>query len=331
MQLAWRLGFAGAAARLTGQQDPRLPGEIAFARLLAAERTETTRVLSTALRAAGVRHCFVKGAALDACYRPGERDADDLDVLVARDDLSPCTASLAIHGYAPVRGADQAAPPAMRRGLEFVGPGDLSPVLDLQWGLTSVNRLLSDCDAGVLEPLWNRVLVENGVSVPPPAWHLALLVHHLVHHDLLHARAVLDLLLVGEHFAPSEVEEVLRVAAALRVRRVTEAWLTASARRLGGAGLPGTAGPRLTAAFDPARLFALSDRAPAVEHQRITWARLRRRFGLLDRRRDVGRLLRDALVPPDVYLRWRWPTASGRLERWFRHAWRTAGKLIFPG
>lgn len=325
--LAARLGMAGLVPTL-GLADPRDTARRLHEGLEYTVQREVAREISGALGAAGVRHCVYKGHALAHAYAPGTRSAVDVDLLVAEEDVTAALAVLAGRGLHPATEAWAAAAPALRRGVELVRPGAAPVHVDLAWALAAVHRLISDRRHADLTPVWARIVTREGIAVPADGVHYALVVHHLVHHDLQHARGVVDALLL---WAGMDADEAATAAACARrwgVARVAGGFSRAFAARWGPLGplLPG--GTRLSRALDPARLWRLADRSPARAAAEITPARAWRRLGLLDRRRDAWRLARDIVMPPAAYLAWRWPDAGGYGRRWMRHAARTLRKLV---
>ena len=312
-------------------------GRMLRRRFESTQLVEAGGVLSAVLSAGGVRHCFLKGAALTGrVYAPGERTFVDLDLLVHPDDVQRCWEAAATAGYTLEPEAERNAPPTMRRGYDLTGPEvpGVGPVrLDANWAIAPVNHLLTHADRDALAPIWDRVEVADGLlPAPHPADHLALIIHHLVHHDLLHMRGLVDVVRLLDVIPSRDDPQIERMAGRLGVLRLTHALVDLATRQLAvppreGIGEPpgGWRGRRLRALVEPSRWFAWAADVPDREHLEITPARIRRRLVVVDRLRDVVSLARDVLLPPMAYLRWRWDGRSAP-GAWLAHLARVAGK-----
>jgi hypothetical protein len=321
--LGVRLGLAGLLPAM-GWEDPRPSDEQLWARVQYEAHREFARAACSALTTARIPHCVYKGVGLGALYAPAVRTAADVDVLLdgsrttdALEALAQCQAVVAADAW-------DAAPPSMRRSVELEWRGGVPVAVDLAWALVNVNRLISDARHTDLEEIWTSVHADDGVSIPSAGVHLALVVHHLVHHDLLHAPGLVDAALLWASLDEQAMDAAAVLAKRLGVARVTSGLVGEFARRFGllGPPWPGrVAAPRL----DVSRLLgnAGTGTGPAITARRA-WRRAR----LLDRRRDVWRLARDVVAPPPAYLAWRWPESRGYGSRWLRHAAQTTRKLI---
>jgi hypothetical protein len=154
---------------------------------------------------------------------------------------------------------------------------------------------------------WRDVTRRDGLRVPAPAHHAALLVHHLVQTDLAHVRGVLDLaLLLGE--MPAEAGgEYLGAARELGVETVAREIAALVARDL-GVSHPVAA---RTGRLSPSRLsldhwLAQVARTPPHDEALVTRRRIATRIRLLGWRAAPA-LLADVLLPPRSWLEWRWP------------------------
>jgi hypothetical protein len=296
---------------------------------------EAAGELSAALTASGVRHCFIKGGGLlGRVYTPGDRELLDLDVLLHPDDVPRAMDVIAGLGYARVDAMRQGAAAGMQRGDDFerpAGDGRAAVRLDVQWAVAPVTRLLSCADAAPLLRLWPSLDHHGPVPTPQPAHHLALVIHHLAHHDLLHVRGLLDAALLWERLDAPGREELDVTARALRVRRLTRALGTMFAEHVAmtplASGPP--RGPRarvLRRLLEPVRWVAWAVDSEERTHLEITPARIGRRLAVVDRLRDVVGLARDVVFPPRAYLRWRWPHARTALGAWSIHVARVVRK-----
>lgn len=161
---------------------------------------DAARELSAALGTVGIVHCFVRGAALSApVYALGDRDLADVDVYTGPESRVAAIRTLEELGFHPLPDAEQGGPPALRSGLALVRAAgwrdpDFSDVhVDLHWSLDPVDRLLPRADRPMPARVWRALRDVDGLPAPAPAHHAALIVQHLVHHDFLHVRGLVDL------------------------------------------------------------------------------------------------------------------------------------------
>jgi hypothetical protein len=327
--VAQRLGFGGFFERAAGHPPDPATKFLALHQVLLHEGA---REASAAWSAAGVTHAVVKGAALlYQLYQPGDREVADIDVLVHPDHRHDALRVLAALGYQAVPEAEQAGPPALRPGTAVrraagrQGVTDL--YLDLQWALEPVDRLLPRSDLAFPPEIWTALERPNGLPVPRTAHHVALLVHHLVRHDLLHAPGFLDLALLWETGDDIEMAERLcrRLGVSRAFRRI--AWVLHVEL---GLSLP------RSVSRPPGRRLRLADwlarvaQGDAAEHRAITLRRAWRRARTADGPLAPVRVLADALVPPAAFLAWRWPEASNLRQAWRLHLGRVAA-AVFSG
>jgi hypothetical protein len=296
--------------------------------------------ISSALAAREVPHFFARGIVLaGTVYAPGDREMADLDLFV-QPGAAPVAREIVTRlGYEELPPDGQSGPAALRSSVNLSGGSARSAMeavdLDLHWGLEPVNRLLPRPGATVPPVVWQAMQSANALPAPTPAHHAALLVHHLVHHDLLHARALLDLaLLRRDQWATdgSGYEDLARHLGVLRVARSVH-W--AQVRDFGFAPIAGVRaaprdlrGRRLERALALDRWLAWAGAASESEHVEISTRRMRRRVLLLDRLSDARLLLADALFPPRAHLRWRWSDTHSDAEAWRRHLRQLAGKTL---
>lgn len=328
LRVAEAAGFAGFLARTGGERFVRDRGTALLQRLRERVLLEAAAELSAALTDARARHCFIKGVALlGRVYEPADRELLDLDLLVHPADVRTALRAVRGLGYSEPRDAADAAR-GMRRGMEFARHDPAAEGgavrLDANWAVAPVDRLLSYADSEALDPVWGAVDTAGPVPAPAPGHHLALVIHHLVHHDLLHARGLLDAALLWPRLDADERRRLEQLTRRLRVRRLT----AALGRRLGrpSAGPRGLRARRLDALLEPAALLAWAVGSDERAHLELTPARVRRRMLLVDRPTDILRLARDLVAPPAAYLRWRWPDAPSAASAWLAHLRRVAGK-----
>jgi hypothetical protein len=300
----------------------------------AARLRKEAREVSRELEAERVQHCFFKGIALlGRFYQLDDRRLDDIDLLVEFRQRNAALAVLHARGYAELGEARAWAPAANRPGVTMcrldpaTGERDEeAPFLDVHWGLEPLSNLLP-VEALTLPPgVWARVTVEHRVPILPDEYHAALILHHLVRHDLLHIRGLLDFALLWDAMPRDGGSELTKLAARLGVSRalgivgrvVVDDLMLFPLRgiRLGAQDWRGKRAQKQLRLRDWLAWAArtASDRRHHVTLKRsIAW----RRFLLADVPRG-GRLFREVVTPPPEYLRWRWPTVPPGAA-WRRH------------
>ncbi len=337
-ELLVRFGFPGLMTRLGFVQAELMDGGVLRGlklhdTLLREHADEIARLL----RDAGVPHCFVKGSALaGTVYQPGDRLQTDVDAYVPPRHAARAQDALGALGYRPLADREQAGPAALRSALAFErddGDPMTAATVELHWGVDPVHRLLPRGDCPLPERIWDAVDARGTRSVPHPAHHAAILVHHLVHSDLLHVRGVLDLAMVVQQMHATDAAEYHATVAELGVGR-----FGAQVARLVLDDLEVGAAEAIVAATPPsvrvARRPALEDwltfvaSADPADDARITVSRIRRRIGLLDRA-ALPSLAHDLLWPPAAFLRWRWGGPMWRAR--LRHFGQLARKLVPRG
>ena len=341
VRLADRLGIGRFVRfRTSGSASDGAPdGERILVGLEQGFVREAAEEISASLSRRGVQHFFVKGMAIaDRVYDSGEREMSDIDLHVAASSREAVNATLADLGYYVPPDEEQSGPAALRSGLfagRYSGSSPLEHIgLDLAWGLDPVDRLLPRPDRFVPQEVWDCLDLTGSLPVPKDAHHVVLLVHHLVHHDMLHFRGLVDLALlwprVAEEFSP-EIEAMAKQLGVWRVTRIMAAVLQSDF----GVTLvsPGPApddwrGRRARHMLEPVRWCVWASSASESEFVEINVRRLRRRLLLLDDVRATPGLLADAVIPPREYLQWRWPEARSNAEALFYHLVRVVGKLF---
>lgn len=298
-----------------------------------ARLRKEARLVSRALADAGVRHCFFKGIALfGRFYRIDERRLADIDMLIDIADYTRAFAALHAVGYAALGSGRVWRPASRRPGVTMhrtdltVGEDDRDLLLDVHWGLESVGTLLPDEEIVLPPTVWSQVTHEQGLPVLPDEPHAALVLHHLVRHDLLHVRGLLDLALLWEALPRDAGQELSALARALGVERALGVVGRVLVDDLHLYPLRGVRlGPRDwrdRAALRRLRLaswlvWAARNAASGPRHVTVTRSLAWRRFLLADAPR-TARLLREVVAPPGEYLRWRWPGLDGGAA-WRRH------------
>lgn len=292
---------------------------------------EAAAEISQVLSEHDIPHFFFKGVALlGDVYRPGDRDIGDIDLFVEAAGRDDVLARLRTLGYRAIPDRDQSGAPPLRAGLIVERAGLRGEVesasVDLHWALPPVARLLPRSDGGLPPLLWAAVRRGPGLPVPGDEHHAALLVHHLVHHDLLHLRSLVDFVMLWQRLPPPAAAAADSLAGEFGVQRVLRALASGVERDL-GITRPQSVEPaprdwrgrRLAALLRLPTWLAWAGLAPRREHAMITGSRFRRRVLLVDRMTDVWSLAQDALVPPGAHLAWRWPTARSPVAAWLAH------------
>ena len=338
LELAGRFGVRGFIARhLEGgdapealEEPPKASEWLERGALLRKE----ARAVSRGLAEAGVRHCFFKGVALlGRFYRLDERQLADIDVIVDIDHYNEALAAIHGLGYNELRSSGAWVPAARRPGVTLhrddldEQEGEAKVLIDLHWGLESLATVLPDEELILPPTVWAGVGQERGLPTLNDEHHAAIVLHHLVRHDMLHIRGLLDFILLwqaipnqGGQFL-TDLARLLGVERALRVvgRVMVDELLLYPLR-----GVPlGPGDWRGRVALRQLRLkpwlaWAARQGMQRAPHMTVTRSLLWRRFLLADAPR-TGRLLRELVAPPREYLAWRWPDAPSEGRAWGRH------------
>jgi hypothetical protein len=300
----------------------------------AAQLRKEARVLSRVLTDAGVRHCFFKGIALlGRFYQIDERQLADIDLLIDRADRIKALTALHAQGYGELGNRGAWAPASGRPGVTLaradqgIAAADTDLLLDLHWGLESPSTMLPDEEVVLPPAVWEHVEPQHGLPVPTDEYHAALVLHHLVRHDLLHVRGLLDFALLWEAIprdAGQELTDLARTLGIERALRVVGRVMVDDLRLYPLRGV--RLGPRDWRDRAALRHLRLTDwliqaarsRSTGPRHVMVTRTLVWRRFLLVDAPRS-GRLLRELIAPPQEYLRWRWPHASSNRAAWARN------------
>jgi hypothetical protein len=336
LELAGRFGvrrfierhLAGGDAREAMDEPPK-PGPWLER---AARLRKEARAVSRALTEARIRHCFFKGIALlGRFYRLDERQLADIDLIVDLDHYNDALAAIHGLGYSELGGDGDWAPAARRPGVTLhqadLADDEEDVLIDLHWGLESLATVLPDEELLLPPTVWASVEQERGLPVLTDEYHAALVLHHLVHHDMLHIRGFLDFVLLWQAI-PNQggqmmtaLARTLGVERALRVvgRVMVDELLLYPLRGvpLSPADWRGRASLRRWR-LKPWMAWAARHVSGQASHVRLTRSLVWRRFLLADAP-QTGRLLRDLLAPPPEYLRWRWPDARSEGSAWRRH------------
>ncbi len=347
VEAARRLGLEGYVRRHAGPDLPAIT-EDASARRLAGRLYESLLLeaageASAVFTARGIPHFVAKGVAfLGVLYQPGDREVADIDLWVPPDQESRARRALSDVGFVEAGAQRQGGPDGLRPGRVFErgeGTGLTAVSVDLHWAVESVTRIIPRSAGGLPPEVWRRLEQRGGFPVPAPADHAALLVHHLVHHDLLHVRGLLDLaLLWGERACPRELfEPAARQLGVWRAARFMAELLRRELGITGAASVPppprGVRAAALAWRMTLSAWLTLALAAPEVDYREMTLRRLLRRALLLDRGGDVVGLLADGVWPPEAHVRWRWPeTGSAASARWHhaRHLLRKLAGRALP-
>jgi hypothetical protein len=338
VRLASAFGIRGYVSRQAGTDD--LPdGVTLLTRFIERNLVDAAIEMSLEFTRSQIAHFFVKGIALvNRVYQSGDREMADIDVHV-----SPCSRAAALDvlrrlGYELLHDVEQGAPETMRSGVALargtIGSGVDHVAVDLRWGLDPVDRLLPRNDTPVPNSVWRSLDLSGPIPVPSDAQHATLIVHHLVHHDMLHLRGLLDLCLLWERLESDAGGSMEALARELRVLRALRLLAHVLAQRFGLAS-PGVAacpadirGRRALRMMEPVAWCTWAARAPEAEFVEVTASRIARRVVLADNLRSVATLVEDAILPPEAYLRWRWPSTRSLAAARLKHFGRVIGKSV---
>jgi hypothetical protein len=296
--------------------------------------------VSQGLGALTIPHFFAKGVALlHRVYRLGDRELADIDLYVHRSAARLAVQTLEELGFRAIPLALQSGPAALRPGVVLAREGYSEAqgvTLDVHWGIEPVDRLLPRANIPIPDAVWDRLVCGADLPVPTSGHHAALVVYHLVHHDLLHVRGLLDLALLWRDLEPEDLSALSELARALGVERALRALALVLARDLGlprpeSIGPPASdwRGRRLTRLLVLHRWLAWAGAAGEREPGEITPRRVGRRLLLLDAAWRAALVLGDVLAPPRAHLRWRWPDAESDVAAWGRHL-RSAARKALP-
>jgi len=167
---------------------------------------------------------------------------------------------------------------------------------------------------------------ERGLPVLSDEYHAALVLHHLVRHDLLHVRGLLDLVMLWQAVPNDGGQQLSKLAGILGVERALRAVGRVMVDELMLYPLRGVKlSPddwRGRAALQRLRLkpwiaWAARNATPRAQHLTMTRSLVWRRYLFADAP-QTGRLMRDLMAPPREYLQWRWPDAPEGTA-WRRH------------
>jgi hypothetical protein len=320
-RLVSRMGIAPLMGRV--MEDPALvpsQSEKIFLRLRDRNLIDVASEMSSVFTRSGVDHFFFKGVALiGTVYRLGERDISDIDVFVRPQHRDAVDRLLAQMEFCAAPDHEQSGPEEMRSTLAYSRRSRTDPeevLVDVHWSLDPLDRLLPRSREALPLSLWAGVFTSGHLRVPDPLDHIALVAHHLVRSDYLHLRGLIDLALLVGNLDEENARGVLGRCRALGCGRPCQVLFSTLCDDLGMNhtevfGLP------------PATKLAESLSLPVwlrwwsgVDddgHAEITAQRIVRRVRSLGFAALPG-ILSDAIWPPRMFLRWRWPglTPGGR-------------------
>lgn len=336
LELAGDFGFDGYIARCLGLEGDGVRERRVYLGFASAVLRDAALEVASAFQQAGIAHFFYKGITLlGSVYEAGDRALQDIDVHVTPPAREAALAALAALGYRPAPEAEQPGPQELRGAFVLYREAatDIESVtVDLHWAVEPLDRLLPRATVAVPEIVWES-LAGEALMAPSDECHVVLLAHHVAHHDMLHLKGLLDFALVWQRLSAGagvRVEAVARQIGAWRAVRVLGGIVTREFA------LPNVAGistvwdwrAKQIGASDLRGLVRLALAAPGDEAVTITPARVRRRWGLIDRWSGWWKLLADVVVPPRSHLAWRWPDAASPRRAWGRHASSVVRKLL---
>jgi len=299
-----------------------------------ARLRKEARELSRGLAEAGIRHCFFKGIALlGRFYRLDERQLADIDLLIDLDHYSEAVPVLHSLGYIELGDPGRWAPARGRPGLTMFRPDvtgeDKAPdvLVDVHWGLESLATVLPEEEIILPPMVWAEVDRERGLPVLSDEHHAAVVLHHLVRHDLLHVRGLLDLVLLWQAVPNDGGQQLTKLARILGVERALRVVGRVMVDELM---LYPLRGVRLSPddwrgrrALGRLRLkpwiaWAARNVTRHAAHMTLTRSLVWRRYLFADQP-QTRRLVRHLVAPPSEYLHWRWPDAPSEGRAWRQH------------
>ena len=337
-EVADELGIRGILSRLVSSRiPPASEAERVYELLWDETLLEARADIDRLLGARAIPYLMFKGGALlGEQYRLGDVWMVDLDVLVPLEAHERAAAAFEAEGWPkkdPVGGPLMPGAP----GAVFARPlgGDAISALDVDvhWRVAPVERVFPWRGKPLPDDVWRSAVRSGSAPVPRTGHHAAMLVHHLVRHDLVHFRSVFDVVqLWPALLAPEESTAFASLAARFGVSRAA-GWLCRALENDLRLEALGPQGPRAPSAAPRSlrsvlSLVGLALDASDRDIEAMTFSRGLRRLRTVDRPLGAARtLLIDALAPPDEYLRWRWPGTWAPVRR-FNHLTRLLGRLI---
>lgn len=329
-ELAERFGLRRFVER-TGTGDPEHQKGAWLDR--GAQLLKETRQLSRTLDEARIKHFFFKGIGLlGRFYRAEERRLADLDLMIRPADRNNLMALLHARGYGEMGDAAAWAPGKGRPGVTVTADGGADEdggrlLIDLHWGLEAASPVLPVAALQIPDSVWRALETTRGFPVPKDEYHAALILHHLVRHDLLHVRGLLDFALLWNglpRMGGAEMTGLARHLGVGRALRVVGRVLVNDLMLFPLRGVrlaPVDWRDRLALRSLRLRrwlLWAARSQSDRPRHVIVTRRRVWRRFLLTDVP-HTARLLRELFTPRPEYLRWQWPKVRSQAEAWRRH------------
>jgi hypothetical protein len=201
-------------------------------------------------------------------------------------------------------------------------------LLDLHWGLEAPSPVLPETGLQVPETVWRGLDTARGFPVPRDEHHAALILHHLVRHDMLHIRGLVDFALLWNampHTSGAEMTALARHLGVSRALRVVGRVLVNDMMMFPLRGVRlGPADWRDRLAIRRLRMrrwiawAAARAQLKKPRHVMISRRRAWRRFLLTDSPHPA-RLIGELLRPTREYLRWQWPNVKSEGDAWRRH------------
>jgi len=286
-------------------------------------RQELTAVLN-ALRAGGLQPVVFKGAAFAYLIYPDPacRPTGDIDLWLSASQMPAACEILTNLGYQQVGKVDRPfALMAINGGeIQFYGQKPRS-LVELHWGVFPgewLRRVASVDEAAILQRCVNTSIADlPALTLAPEDSLIQLAVHHAISHSAgtPWLRTPIDMALLANHF-PLDWAVIVQRAREWRVATAT--WLMLSlAADLCGLDEAAEAAQQLAPSRLRQKLIGLFANAGALVAMRdLALSRWRYVYLLLvvDRRRDVLKLLYRTLWPEDEWLQVRYGRADWRIR-----------------
>ncbi len=271
---------------------------------------EAAGEVSRALSDAGVPHFFAKGVALleTGVYSDGDRTLSDVDVYVPFDSFESGIEALTEDVFFQLMDSQQSGPASLRSAvtLEREGAGSIDNVhVDCHRGLDPLERLLPRPDRRFDECAWQAVDEKFAVPVPGAPVHCLILLHQLVHNDLLQFHTLADLALIWNSLSESDTRALQRMAVEFKMGGFLLDVAGFMEREFGLTNVFSKRALSGSPALELVDLLRNSFSATMSERAMITTGRIKTRQSLLDGS-VTATLIADSLFPPPDFLRWRW-------------------------
>lgn len=272
---------------------------------------EGARDISRAFLARGLGHFFAKGVALidSGVYGTADRSLSDIDLYVRPTDCDAAVSELEALGYIMFPEAGQVGPPGLRSalGLQRATGVSIERVqVDLHRALDPLDRLLPRNHLGIGDDFINAAVTPGSLPVPAVQHHCFILMHQLVHSDMLQFHSLIDLASIASDLTADGARELSRLCADARISGFSLGLIDLLEREFGLRWPWKPESPEAIRRWELGEWLRMASSAGEDDRAMITVGRIKRRIGLLDGGVSRMAVLGDVLLPPAEFLRWRW-------------------------